>query len=131
MGAAMQELVVREAAASFKDKFPNDKAMQSAAFSSAIKSLSGGNVTASDCPVASHFENAFKSLQGVDLAKTKGNASGSLAERVAFAQQVKDAEFQQTFMVTSAEASEVKTLASKAKAGNGYDFSKLTPEASE
>jgi len=131
MGAAMQDLVVREAAASFKDKFPNDKAMQSAAFSSAIKSLSGDTVKASDCPVASHFESAFKSLQGVDLSKTKGNASGTLPERVAFAQQEKDKEFQQNFMVTSAEAAEVKKLASGAKSADGYDFSKLTPEASE
>jgi len=131
MGAAMQELVVREAAASFKDKFPTDKALQDKAFSSAVKSLSGAQVTATDCPVASHFESAFKSLQGVDLNTAKADAKGSLAERVAFAQQAKDAEFRQTFMVTAAEAAEVKSLAGKAKTADGYDFSKLAPEAAE
>merc|ERR1719507_122389 len=40
MGSAMQELVVREAASSFKDAFPSDEAMQNQAFSSAVKSLS-------------------------------------------------------------------------------------------
>merc|ERR1719378_1388718 len=49
MGAAMQELVVREAAASFKDKFPTDTGMQDKAFASAVKSLSGAQVGASDC----------------------------------------------------------------------------------
>mmetsp|Transcript_91870 Transcript_91870/g.192115 ORF Transcript_91870/g.192115 Transcript_91870/m.192115 type:complete len:522 (+) Transcript_91870:86-1651(+) len=131
MGSAMQELVVKEAAASFKDKFPTDKALQDKAFASALKSLSGAEVKAADCPVASHFDTAFKSLQGVDLSTVKGNSSGTLPERVAYAQQAKDAEFKQTFMVTAAEASEVKKLASQAKAGDGYDFSKLAPEAAD
>merc|ERR1712039_994046 len=60
-----------------------------------------------------------------------GDAKGTLAERVAFAQQAKDEEFQQSFMVTGAEAAEVKKLAGAAKAGDGYDFSKLAPGASE
>merc|ERR1719356_951703 len=131
MGAAMQELVVREAASSFKDKFPTDTALQDKAFSSAVTSLSGAAVSAADCPVASHFEAAFKSLQGVHLATAKAAAKGSLAERVAFAQQAKDAEFKQTFMVTAAEAAEVKSLASKAKSGDSYDFSKLPADAAE
>merc|ERR1719356_975356 len=33
MGSALQELLVREAAASFKEKFPTDPSMQAAAFS--------------------------------------------------------------------------------------------------
>jgi len=131
MGAAMQELVVREAASSFKEEFPKQKAMQTAAFGSALKSLSGEQVTSAECPVASHFEAAFKSLQGADLSSLKGNANGSLAERVAFAQQAKNAEFQQTFMVTATEAKEVKSLAAKAKSGETFDFSKLAPEAAE
>merc|ERR1711920_347745 len=45
--------------------------------------------------------------------------------------QAKDHEFQQSFMVTSAEASEVKSLAGVAKVGDGYDFSKLAPDAAE
>merc|ERR1711920_403155 len=45
--------------------------------------------------------------------------------------QAKDHEFQQSFMVTSAEASEVKSLAGAAKVGDRYDFSKLAPDAAE
>merc|ERR1712187_341285 len=88
--------------------------------------LSGTTLETSDDPVASHFDEAFKSLGGVDLTKTKGNAKGTLAERVAAAQQAKDAEFKQTFMVTAQEAAEVKNLASKA--GKEFDLAKL-PEA--
>jgi len=131
MGSAMQELVVREAASSFRDAFPNSASLQEKAFTSALTSLSGAQVNASDDPVAAHFNEAFASLQGVDLAKVKGDAKGSLAERVAFAQQEKELEFQTSFMVSAAEAAEVKSLADQAKAGEGYDFSKLAPEAAE
>lgn len=125
----VQELVVREAAASFKDKFPSDSGMQSAAFSAAVRSLSGAQLAVTEDPVAAHFESAFKSLQGVDLSKAKADAKGSLAERVAFAQQAKEAEFKQSFMVTAAEAAEVKSIASGAKSGEGYDLSKLSADA--
>eukprot|EP00435_Cladocopium_sp_Y103_P028057 s379_g7.t1 len=109
MGSAMQDLVVREAAASFKEKFPTDKGMQDKAFSAAVKALSGA--------------------QGVDLATSKADAKGTLAERVAFAQQAKEKEFQDSFMVTAKEAEEVRSLASKAKSGQDYDFSKLPADA--
>merc|ERR1711920_739383 len=131
MGSAMQELVVREAAASFKDAFPGDESLQNQAFTFAVKSIAGAQADASEDPVASHFNAAFGSLQGVDLSAVKGDAKGSLPERVAFAQQAKDLEFQQSFMVTSAEASEVKSLAGAAKVGDGYDFSKLAPDAAD
>mmetsp|Transcript_45128 Transcript_45128/g.128877 ORF Transcript_45128/g.128877 Transcript_45128/m.128877 type:complete len:515 (-) Transcript_45128:165-1709(-) len=131
MGSALQELVVREAAASFRDKFPGDTAMQGAAFSAAVTSLAGQQPGAGEDPVARHFDEAFRSLQGVDLMGTKGDPKGSLAERVAFAQQAKEAEFQQTFMVSPQEAEEVRALASKAKSGDGYDFSKLPADAAE
>ena len=93
-------------------------------------------------PVAKHFADAFGSLQGVDLAKSKADAKGTLAERVAYAQQAKEKEFEESFMVTAKEAEEVRSLASKAKAGQArkgqgfslghgedYDFSKLPAEA--
>jgi len=128
MGAAMQELVVVEAASSFRAKFPTDKGMQDKAFAAAVKSLGGQQLAAGEDPVAGHFEDAFKSLQGVDLSKTKGSATGSLAERVAFAQQAKEAEFQQTFMVTKQEAADVKAIVSKAPGG---DVSKLPADAME
>jgi len=131
MGSAMQELVVREAAASFKDAFPSNSGMQDRAFAAAVKSLSGQQLSVDEDPVAAHFNSAFASLQGVDLSTTKGDAKGSLAERVAFAQQAKDLEFQQSFMVTSSEAAEVKSFAGAAKVGDGYDVSKLAPDAAE
>merc|ERR1712032_938575 len=127
----MQDLLVTEAAASFREKFPKDKAMQDKAFSAAVKALSGETVTTADDPVAGHFESAFQSLQGVDLSKTKGDPQGSLAERVAHAQQIKESEFQQTFMVTAQEAAEVKSIVSKAKKGEEYNFSSLPADAAE
>merc|ERR1740123_2748280 len=105
--------------------------MQDQAFTAAIKSLGGSQLAVDDDPVAAHFNSAFGSLQGVDLSAVKGDAKGSLAERVAFAQQAKDLEFQQSFMVTAAEAAEVKKLAGAAKSGEGYDFGKLAPAAAE
>merc|ERR1712039_738500 len=98
---------------------------QDKAFSAAIKSLGGAQLGAGEDPVAAHFEKALKSLDGVDLMTAKGNAKGTLAERVAFAQQAKEREFQQSFMVTADEAVEVKKLAAGAKSGDGFDFSKL------
>eukprot|EP00434_Breviolum_minutum_P045597 symbB.v1.2.040919.t1/scaffold7653.1/size10051/1 len=129
MGSAMQDLVVREAASSFKEKFPTDKGMQDKAFSAAVKALSGQTVEVAEDPVAKHFADAFQSLQGVDLATSKADAKGSLAERVAFAQQSKEKEFQESFMVTAKEAEEVRKLAKEAKSGQDYDFSKLSADA--
>merc|ERR1712085_70738 len=77
------------------------------------------------------FRQGFLEPAGSRSVQDQGNAKGNLAERVAFAQQAKDVEFQQTFMVTAAEAAEVQALASKAKSGDGFDFSKLAPEAAE
>jgi len=129
MGSAMQELVVKEAAASFKSAFPGNKKMQDKAFAAAVKSLGGQQLAAGEDSVAAHFDDAFKSLAGVDLATMKGNASGTLAERVAFAQQTREKDFQQSFMVTAEEAAEVKSLVSKAKSGSDFDFSKLPQES--
>merc|ERR1712012_525098 len=115
-GSALQELVVREEAASFKEKFPSDTAMQAQAFACAVKGMSGQAVATADDPVASHFNDAFASLAGVSNATP--DPKGSLAERVAYAQQLKVSEFKSTFMVTAQEAAEVKSLASEA----GADF---------
>merc|ERR1719189_942125 len=51
MGSAMQELVVREAAASFRDAFPTDSTLQDRAFMAAIKSLSGQQLSTGEDPV--------------------------------------------------------------------------------
>merc|ERR1712217_874866 len=82
-----------------------------------------------DDPVSQHFDDAFKSLANVDLLKVKGNVKGTLAERVAAAQQAKEGEFQQTFMVSAKEAAEVKSIASKA--GKDLDLGKLPADAAE
>merc|ERR1711879_499968 len=103
-------------------------AMQGKAFSAALKNLSGATLAAGDDPVAAHFEDAFKSLAGVDLMTTKGDPKGSLAERVAFAQQSKELEFQQSFMVTPDEVAEVKAIVGKAPGG---DIGKLPADALE
>merc|ERR1712232_1079429 len=51
------------------------------------------------------------------------------AERVAYAQQRKEAEFQQTFMVTAQEAAEVKAIVKEA--GADLDMTKLSATASD
>jgi len=122
MGSEIQELVVREAASSFREKFPGDAGMQSAAFKSALTSLAGD--AASGDPVSAHFSDAFAGLQGVDLMAVKGDIAGTLAERVAYAQQAKEAEFKQTFMVTPAEAAEVRAVVKEA--GKDFDLSALS-----
>eukprot|EP00403_Amphidinium_massartii_P027373 CAMPEP_0178400208 /NCGR_PEP_ID=MMETSP0689_2-20121128/15672_1 /TAXON_ID=160604 /ORGANISM="Amphidinium massartii, Strain CS-259" /LENGTH=519 /DNA_ID=CAMNT_0020020999 /DNA_START=87 /DNA_END=1646 /DNA_ORIENTATION=+ len=127
MSSALQELVVKEAAASFKDKFPTDKAMKASAFTSALKTLSGDAAGAAEDPVSKHFMDAFASLQNVDLMSTKGDPKGSLAERVAYAQQLKEKEFQTSFMVTAKEASDVKAIAGTM--GKDLDLSKLPADA--
>mmetsp|Transcript_132970 Transcript_132970/g.234331 ORF Transcript_132970/g.234331 Transcript_132970/m.234331 type:complete len:527 (+) Transcript_132970:86-1666(+) len=129
MSTALQSLVVTEAAASFKEAFPGDASLQSMAFSAAVKNLSGEAVPTSEDPVASYFEDAFASLAGADLATVTGDPAGSLAERVAYAQQTKEAEFKTTFMVTPAEVAEVKALVGEA--GADYDFSKLSEASGE
>lgn len=109
MGSALQELVVREAAASFRDAFPNDSGMQSAAFDSAVNALRGDSSSGQD-PVSKHFTDAFAGL---------ADGHGALAERVQAAQVQKEGEFQQSFMVTKAEVEKVAALA---QAGGGADF---------
>jgi len=109
MGSALQELVVREAASSFRDAFPNDTGMQSAAFDSAVNVLRGDASSAQD-PVSKHFNEAFAGLAA---------GHGALAERVQAAQVQKEGEFQQSFMVTKAEAEAVAALAQQ---GGGADF---------
>jgi len=131
MGAAMQELAVYEAAASFKETFPSSLAMKQKAFEAALKQLEGKPLQIDDDPVSAHFNNAFMSLQGQDLSQVVGNTSGTLAERMAAAQQAKELEFEQLFMVTANEADEVRSIANRAKSGDDYDFNKLAPTEAE
>merc|ERR1712137_796083 len=94
-GAALQEVVVREAAASFREKYPTDKTMQSQAFTAAVKSLKGETLNVDDDPVSKFFNDEFALL---------GKADGTLSERVAHMQHMKEKEFRRTFMVTPEEA---------------------------
>jgi len=127
MGSALQELVVREAASSFRDQFPGNADMQNAAFTAAVKSLSGQQLAVAEDPVSKHFSDAFASLAGVDVAAMTGDPQGSLAQRIAYAQQSKEDEFKQTFMVSAQEAAEIRALAD----GRELDLDKLTPSAAE
>ncbi len=110
-GAALQELVVREAVSSFREAFPQSDAMQADALASTLASLPGrspadstrmpmvdkmfGHSSAIDDPVLAHFSSQLNSLEGVDLAQLTPNENGSLPERVAFANQQKEKEFQE------------------------------------
>merc|ERR1712226_332792 len=99
--------------------------MQDQAFAAAVKSLGGEAVDASEDPVSSHFNDAFASLEAA--GDVSPDATGSLAERVAFAQQEKESEFRQTFMVTAEEAAEVKALAGEA--GADFDPNNLSADS--
>jgi hypothetical protein len=128
MGSALQHLVVKEAASSFKEKFPSSVEMQDQAFASAIDNL-GGKATSSVDPVAKHFESSFQNLASANLTSLKGNATGTLPERVAFAQQLKEQEFQEAFMVSKTEVDQIKTMVTKV--GTNFDFGKLSREESK
>merc|ERR1711988_767445 len=125
MGSALQELVVREAAASFREKFPQDGSLEAKAFSAAVKSLSGASVPSAEDPVASHFTSAFASL--AEAGNASPDAKGTLAQRVAHAQLMKEIEFKQTFMVTTDEVKEIKSIIKDA--GPDADVTKLSPDA--
>merc|ERR1711972_787329 len=105
--------------------------MKQQAFEAALKQLEGQPMQIDDDPVSAHFNNAFMSLQGTDLMQVTGNPNGTLAERMAAAQQAKEMEFEQSFMVTASEANEVKSIASQAKTGDDYDFNKLADADAE
>lgn len=129
MGSAMQELVVRETAASFRETYPNSQDMQDLAFDAALKGLAGDAISPEEDPVTAHFQEAFDSLNGVDLLTVKGDANGTLPERVAYAQQAKEHEFQRTYMVSAAEAEEVRSIAGGVQSGESFDISKLSEDA--
>lgn len=125
MGSALQDLVVREAAASFRETFPKDSGLEAKAFSAAVKSLSGAPVPSAEDPVANHFTSAFASL--AEAGGASPDAQGTLAQRVAHAQLMKEMEFKQTFMVTTDEVKEIKSIIKDA--GQDLDVTKLSPDA--
>ena len=122
MGSMLQETLVTEAVASFKDTFAKDEKLKQGALDAAIEALSGKK-PASD-PVLKFFGDAVK--QAEVGSKAKPNKNGSIAERLAFALQQSESDFQRAFMVSQAEANEIKQIRSKV---NG-DFSKLDATAS-
>ena len=103
--ADLQELVVREAVASFRKACPLSDAMQPDALASTLASLPGrspadstlmpmvdnmfGHSSAIDVPVFAHFGSQLNYLEGVDLAQLTPNENGSLPQLVAFENQQK------------------------------------------
>lgn len=123
MNAQLQETIVKEAVSSFKDAFPKSKDMQAAAIDSAVASMTGKQVAD---PIKSHFTKAFDEVSKTDIAKVAGKADGSIVERVAYVQQTREKAFQAAFMVSAAEAAEVKKLGGKALSGETFDPTKLS-----
>jgi len=91
---------------------------------SACKSIIDGKPAGSD-PVKAFFTKAFDEVSKADLATVKGKADGNIVERVAAVQQAREGVFQSSFMVSAAEAAEVKKLGGKALSGDSLDLSKL------
>merc|ERR1711939_299253 len=83
----------------------------------ACKSIIDGKPAGSD-PVKAFFTKAFDEVSKADLATVKGKADGNIVERVAAVQQAREGVFQSSFMVSAAEAAEVKKLGGKALSGD-------------
>ncbi|EER14422.1 conserved hypothetical protein [Perkinsus marinus ATCC 50983] len=125
IAASMQEILVRETASSFRDMFPTDPKMQQESLNTAIAQLAGDTVDASKDPVKNHFVNSFKDLKTQDVSKATADAKGTLIQRLAFDKRRSERDFERQYMVTKAEADEVRSLAKKAKGKGGYDWSIL------
>jgi len=123
MNAQLQETIVRETAQAFKDTFPGDSKMQADVIDNACKSIGKGEAGAD--PLKKFFTDSFDQVAKADLATTKGNPKGTIVERVAAVQQAREAAFQASFMVSAAEAAEVKSLGGKALTGDSLDLTKL------
>jgi len=126
MANQLQEMMVQETGAAFKSMAQDDD-VQRAFLKASIAALSGGKME--NDPITREFASAMQQLEGADLMTVIGNPNGSIVERVAAAQQSREHEFQKSFMVTQAEAQEVRELANQASSGGDYDFSKLSEDA--
>jgi len=124
MNSQLQETLVKETAAALKAEFPKNTKMQAEVIESACKSIIDGKAAGSD-PVKAFFVKAFDEVSKADLSSVKGKADGNIVERVAAVQQAREGVFQSSFMVSAAEAAEVKSLGSKALSGDSLDLSKL------
>lgn len=127
MAAQLQETIVRETANSFKDTFLGDKGLQDAAIDNACQAIAGKAPKAD--PLKDHFIKSITEVGSVDLGKAKANPKGSIVERVAAVQQEREMQFQSAFMVTQAEAAEVKKLGKAALAGDSIDLTKLDADS--
>jgi restriction endonuclease Mrr len=124
MNSQLQETLVKETAAALKAEFPKNTKMQAEVIESACKSIIDGKASGSD-PVKAFFTKAFDEVSKADLKSVKGKADGNIVERVAAVQQSREGVFQSSFMVSAAEAAEVKKLGGKALSGDSLDLSKL------
>jgi restriction endonuclease Mrr len=124
MASQLQQTIVTEASQSFKDAFEKDTKLQDAIIDGACKAITDGKMPASD-PLKEYFIKAFDDVSKANLATVKGNPSGTIVERVAAVQQAKEEGFKASFMVSAAEAAEVKKLGGKALSGDTLDLAKL------
>merc|ERR550537_645195 len=117
MNSQLQETLVTETAAALRTEFPKNTKMQAEVIESACKSIIDGKPAGSD-PVKAFFTKSFDEVSKVDLSTVKGKADGTIVERVAAVQQAREGVFQTSFMVSAAEAAEVKKLGGKALSGD-------------
>jgi hypothetical protein len=124
MSAQLQETIVTESSSAFKAQFASDTKLQDAIIDGACKAITDGKMPASD-PLKEYFTKAFDEVAKANLATVKGKADGTIVERVAAVQQAKEEVFKASFMVSAAEAAEVKKLGEKAVSGASFDLAKL------
>ncbi|PHJ20023.1 bt1 folate biopterin transporter family related [Cystoisospora suis] len=123
---SLQEVMVHEIVASFKDNYSARSQLEDEALRSAINGLAGTD-TVMD-PVGAHFKASLQELAKVDLASVSANPSGTVVERVAAVFQQREKEFLDSFTVKASEAQEVQNLVRKCKSASGFDFSSLQEE---
>jgi hypothetical protein len=128
MNSQLQDMMVKEIVGSFRQQFSSSKQLQEDSFQAAVNSLAGKETAD---PVVSHFNKALGEIGAADLLSATPNDKGSIVERLAATQQAKEQEFKAAFMVTAAEAAEVKKLTKAAKKGNSYDFAALDDASSK
>lgn len=76
-------------------------------------------------PFTNHFTSVFASL--AEAGKVSPEAKGTLAQRVAHVQFMKEIEFKQNFMVTTDEVKEIESIIKDV--GQDVDVTKLSPDA--
>ncbi|PFH38649.1 hypothetical protein BESB_009910 [Besnoitia besnoiti] len=123
---SLQEVMVREIVASFRDTYGSRPQLQEEAMRSALQGLSGSDNVMD--PVGAHFKASLQELAKVNLSTTAANPAGSVVERVAAVFQKREKEFLDSFTVKASEAQEIRQLVGKCQKGNAFDFHALSEE---